>query len=91
MTQILLSKMKRDVLQATVGLILLTILSHTKPKPPIRKKNEIKIVSPLLKTYGLVLPGHQLGKPSDVRLNMSTQKGSFCIYYTPNPKISFNY
>ena len=26
------------------------ILSHTKPIPPIIKKNEIKIVSPLLKT-----------------------------------------
>ena len=36
--------------------------------------------------YGLVLSGHQLGKPSDVRRNMSTHEGSVCIYYTPKVK-----
>ena len=33
----------------------LAYLSHTKPIPPILKKNEIKIVSPLLKTGSVCL------------------------------------
>ena len=37
-------------LMTTVIDLLYKPLSHTKPIPPIIKKNEIKIVSPLLKT-----------------------------------------
>ena len=38
------------------------------------------------KSVGAVLSGHQLGKPSDIRLIMSTQKGSFVFIIHPTHK-----